>query len=753
MRISRGYFIQKTRGQVALIIVILFLFVSLIVVGGLALLGISQIHNSNSLVYGKKSYATAESMLEDAVHRIDSGKNYNNVDIDGKKNLTSTLLNGGAGTDTRVSIDDSIAPTFALSATSTLSSRIRKITSSYVGQSGSLPGFQSAMQAGYLGIVLEQSACIIHATETPSNCASQQGGASAEHGNVRSNGSIRAEASAGDFITGTAMVARSIANDMAYAQINWNAAPDEGIALKLGDFADNSHDFAAQSFIASETAPVARVDLYMKYVSSGGAQPRIFIKIIANDPSGGVDKPSTDANMIISEKALDSDQCGEGSPVCDWGTFRERHIFLTVQGASSKPDTAYENEKYWIVFYANDTGLNSGKYYAIGRSTVALGDSGYTLGNDQRTCYGKKYCNPCFGLLDSASSTACYFNASENLITPNSNGDGGTLKYSSNGSTWGASLGTDMIFRAYFGEDTTAPDGVTRMTRVTGAETGKDVVAEIIRNSTIGMSGGDAYYKIIDGTVSIPGYSPDCTTTGGSAKCHPGAPYGSGSGDIQNPLPLVTCSKGRWQKCLADLYAKARAGWSRSALYVDTTQSIIGSGVINGDLEVKYSSGILEVSPSVGDPNPVIWIRGDGFLSSGICTIKLKSPAKTLSLIFEGKVDIRNSCQLIDESGAAIQTNFVFVYSLFYDTLDSTEPTNTIYLANNVNQNYLNGVYFAPMGEIRLVNSPRTISLAGTRLYATNNSVITYNSGVAQPGGGGGSSSYIPSFIGFYESP
>jgi hypothetical protein len=319
-----------------------------------------------------------------------------------------------------------------------------------------------------------------------------------------------------------------------------------------------------------------------------------------------------------------------------------------------------------------------------------------------------------------------------------------------------------MAFRVYIGGEATAPNG-TRITRAAGVETGGGVVAEGIRNSAVGTYGGVARYKYIDGAVTA-GTNPatPCTDSSTGPPCFSNTHYWINTGvdtDIPEPGKLITvygCG-GWWQNCIATyMKAQASAGWQSGSLTLDNISiTKVGSGKISGDLTIMKNNGLFEITKTQSsDPDPVIWITGSGTLRDGQCTIKVKYPAQTATLIFDGKVHLSHNCRLIgtNQSGAIDPNRFVYMYSLFYDIQSNDEPASTILLSNNINQNDLNGVYFAPFGEIRLTGSPRTIALSAARINTFNNSKIVYNSGVAQPTSQGGSTALIPIFSIFRES-
>jgi hypothetical protein len=741
--LKRGQALRYNSGQAALVAVLFFLFVSLVVLGAFAALGVSQLQGANNLLASRKSYASAASGVDDAIYRVAKQINFENSREGSTKILTlnPALLNGTNATKT--AIDNPLPSQYNISSTAAITSHFRAIAAQFSVRPTNAPGFPSAMMAGFLGIKLSGNTCVLHVNEEDTaDCNNKKQGDGTDHGSVLTNGNIIAGANAGDFITGSAIIARTTANLESFAQVNW---PSTRTTIKLGDAADNSHDYAAQSFIPSKTAPIARVDLYLSY-SGANPQPPITIKIHPNNPSGGVDKPLT--TETLAQKTLNQNDYSDWSvdpPV-------ERHVELSISGSGEDYRTAYENEMYWVVLYANNTSLGAAKYYKLGVAstdgTTANDDAGYTTG--QNTCYKKLWCNPQY------ATTTPYVNQ-------NSNEEDATFKYSANSSTWNMPTPSfDMAFKVYVGGGTTAPNG-TRITRADGIETGHGTNAEVIRDSTIGTFGGNARYKYIDGTVTA-GNNPAITCNDSSIgpPCYSNTAYGE---DVESQIPeprgLITVygCDGWWQNCIVTyMKDQASAGWFiNGSLNINNTGvTKVGSGKIKGDLTIQQSGGFLEITKNNGDPDPVIWVTGSGTLRNGQCTVKVTYPAKTATIIFDGKVSLANNCRVVgyDKNGNVDPNVFVYIYSLFYDIADSTEPANTISLNNNINgiKEELNGLYFAPFGEIRLDGSPRTVALSATRINAFNNTKVIYNSGVALPISQGGATALIPIFSSFHES-
>ena len=79
------------RGQAMLLAVILFLFISSVIVFGIANPILKQVHISQDLTRSKQSYYLAEGSLEDAIYRIKNVKKISSGDTNTLNGYTSTI--------------------------------------------------------------------------------------------------------------------------------------------------------------------------------------------------------------------------------------------------------------------------------------------------------------------------------------------------------------------------------------------------------------------------------------------------------------------------------------------------------------------------------------------------------------------------------------------------------------------------------------------------------------------------------------
>lgn len=670
-------------GQIALTAVVFFLFISLVVLGSFGALGISQLSSANEFLRGKRVLATADSGIEDAGYRIIKGKQP--APITSPTSITASLNSGS----TLVAISyDSVTGTYTLASSGRIAGsdsalRYRNVSSKFKTLSEKGLGFEAALQAGYLGVIMQDSASLQHVNE---------GGG--EHGNLISNGTVNAtEIGNQDFVSGNVTVARPIANDVNYAQVSPRASPDFGaIPLKLGDLADNSHDFSAQSFIAPITASVVRVDFYVQNVGTAGD---MRVKIVKNVQ--GQDKPSSAGTDVLAQRNILS---GAIPPGPAW--IPESLSFMTKQ---SNDPIATENQKYWIVFDASAAGYSTTKYYMIGE-----GDGTYTRGRDingiKNTCYGDAWCN---------------------VVT---DGDA-TFKYATtftSTSIW-TGQGKVMAFYVYFGEFTDRNGtGSTRTTKAAGLNNASkpifgDVEAETIRNTVVA---DDAYYKYIEGTVTAynnPGPAETCTSSGGT-KCH-------NASIIDDPHPMfIGCPW--WQKCFDDYKTIAAAGGSSGSVTITSAAPPLGPKLISGNLTVG-NNGDLTIGGTSND-TAVIYVTGNGVFDGNPCTIRLTEAGKSGFIIFEGTVTVARQCRFVVPQGSS---GDIYIFSKYFDPA-APNPGNTITVRDQVNSSVplsggpydTTGAFFAPVGQIQLMNNATVASAIAARIIFINTAQIKYKTGI-----------------------
>lgn len=235
--------------------VVIFMFITLTIVLGIANPILKQVQISQNLINSKTSYFSAEGALEDALYRIKNNKSINSGD--------TVTLNGNSTTITLTTTMNGET----VDALSNLSGVVRKMESSVTTGVGT--SFNYGVQVGTGGFVLN--------------------GGSRINGNVYSNGDI--VATNGVVITGSAIAANSAA--LTADQTNDTPAiPPNTINFRN---ASASQDLG-QSFQLSASSPINKISLYIKKV---GNPSDITVRIVT-DSSGS---PSTN-NMFSTQGTL-----------------------------------------------------------------------------------------------------------------------------------------------------------------------------------------------------------------------------------------------------------------------------------------------------------------------------------------------------------------------------------------------------------------------------------------------------------------
>jgi len=303
------------RGQVVLVTVLFFLFISLSIVLGFGSAMVKNFKNTEDFVRSKQSYFTAESGLEDAVYRLTTGKTTAasmNLSLNGASTVT-TITPSGAGNEI-VSLGDY----------GSLNRKVRTVLNPT--STGASYGY--GIQVGSGGFTLGNSG-------------------SGVTGNVYVNGDIFGGVQSGQsFVTGTAVAVNKVPVDIEQENL-LPVTPPSSI-----DFHRSSGavDFA-QSFTPSTTTAIKNVFFYIKRTGS----PTINnIYIMSND---GSNRPGS----ILATGSFDSVLTT---------SYKWNNVTFT-----SNP-TLTKDVIYWIVIDVN--GSSSGSNYctvAANTSVYTRGDS------------------------------------------------------------------------------------------------------------------------------------------------------------------------------------------------------------------------------------------------------------------------------------------------------------------------------------------------------------------------------------------
>src|SRR3989344_9639370 len=719
------YFVRTTcseyeKGQAALIASIFFMLISLAILGSVGVLGISHLERARELLYARQSLATAESGLDDAIYRIANAK----AITDGE----TIYLNKASAV---VAVPGISGGAYNVTARGNMKNMFRAVTARFtVNATNGIP-FTAALGSGFLGITLEGNTTI-------KNLKADQ------VGSVFSNGSIDAKNGNADLITGNVVVARPIANDTptsnltSFGQRNADtefenivppASPQESYVFH--DMSSNSD--IGQSFITPITAYVVQVKVYMRKTTAG-APPNLRAYIIPNNLTANIagGKPyhpgsncssSTNYDYCISEKRILGTD-----PI--WSTTNWQWVAFKFNVRRY----AIENEKYWLVLEAE--GADFSKKFEVAVSASSLSGNGYIYG--QNNCYGQKlWCNS----------------------APDGNGalGKGELKYSNdalvvNPNWTSVSPATDLAFKMYMGEGTTATiDDGPSIAYVTKSDS-VDVCGDLKANTVIGASDvhGDVYYHNISGTVnantqinnpdapascrSSDGPSPQACNEASSAPCRD---YDGPNEPSPDPV--------RFQSELGEPWQKLVYRWRSVA-----TTTIIGSQDITGTVTFggsRYIDGYLHCHNN-GKINftGVLYVKEGGIFEDN-CEVRVTGVDDQQNsldgyIIFEGsgaspfnsgKVTVLNKAKFFKNTTGSNRTGYAYIYALYHNAsgFNPLEPSQTIVLDSMAN--YGGGAFFAPRGEIIIRSNAETIALAASHIRASNSSKIKYEYGVATP--------------------
>lgn len=376
VQLNSGQALRFCSGQAAMITVIFFLFISLIVLGTFASLGVSQLQNASELFRAKRVYVSAESGLDDVNWRIT-----NALSTASQSPFTLTNFNGGDTTVTVTANPDSLSSTedYLVNASSNIANRYRNVKMIFkIPDDNLFIGAASAAQAGWLGLELNNNAVV-------------KSSAGEGKGNVFSNGTINGRSGIPQ-IDGNATVAEGTGYAVWHQYCTQGSTsppctikdngsgfiadcPQMPCEFNLANSSETTND-GAQSFISSNTTNIMKIRAFLKRVSSprDNIQTQIFKnRTVTIDSTTGVVTDAPTCVVGVTPNCHDFPQngidIGTGALVTNTGTTNGKFDWVEASLTVSEPLVA--NKKYWIVF--NPT-VTSGGYYQLG----AL-DNGYTV--------------------------------------------------------------------------------------------------------------------------------------------------------------------------------------------------------------------------------------------------------------------------------------------------------------------------------------------------------------------------------------
>ncbi len=299
---------KRNGGQAMITSVVFFLFISLTTIAGLVSPTVRDYTTGRLNLDSKSSYYLAESGSEDALYRFK-----NHISIEETELLS---INNHTVTTT---IPQVVSPTLPVDITSLsdLNSDQRKITTQ-INWTLDTP-FYYGVQVGLGGVDLTSSSII---------------------GNVYANGPITGDSSSS--ITGTAIAASGVA--VYEDESNGNGTPYYDRSFGNTSITQD----IAQSFILNAEAPLNKVQLYLKKVSSPG---NLTIRVVNN--SLGAPGTTVYATGTLSSSLVTAN-------------------YAWVEVAFTSNPTLTAGVPYWLVVDSSTT--NSSRYYIAGASE----DSGLT---------------------------------------------------------------------------------------------------------------------------------------------------------------------------------------------------------------------------------------------------------------------------------------------------------------------------------------------------------------------------------------
>jgi len=300
---------NRQSGQVVLITVLFFLFISLSIVLGFGSAAVKNFKNTHDAFLSKQSYFTAESGVEDIAYRLSTGK---------ITSASQELALNGATTTTTVTPSGSGNEIIAIGNYTTLNRKVRTLLNpTDIGAS-----YGYGIQVGTGGLTLSN-------TDSGIN------------GNVYVNGNITGMGWNGSYASGTAIAADQSPVDSSQK----NDTPTSPSSTIVFDNAASSQDFA-QSFTAATTSVLNEVAFYIKRTNTA---PTGTVTINIMNDSGSVTPGST----VLATGSFDS---------AITTSYAWNNVTL-----SSHP-TLTINQTYWIVIDVSTTGSGT-KNFILGANS------------------------------------------------------------------------------------------------------------------------------------------------------------------------------------------------------------------------------------------------------------------------------------------------------------------------------------------------------------------------------------------------
>jgi hypothetical protein len=295
------------KGQVMLIVIILFLIISMIIVLGIATPILKQVKVSLDTIHSKESYYVAAGTLEDAMYRVKTNKLVSPGDTLTINGYTATISITSAS---NYRIIDAVANRDGI---------IRKMEAQVTVGVGA--AFNYGIQTGIGGIFMANNAGVT--------------------GNVYANGDING--SAGSYITGSAFAADSAA--LTSDQSN-GAAGIPPNTISFGNVSATAD--VAQSFQISATQQIHHINFYIK---KNGIPGNATVRIVADN--GGVPSSTT----------LDSATLGDASGAA--AVSASTYGWVTATFTTNIQLTA--NTVYWVII--DSPSVSASNYYTIAANT------------------------------------------------------------------------------------------------------------------------------------------------------------------------------------------------------------------------------------------------------------------------------------------------------------------------------------------------------------------------------------------------
>lgn len=284
-------------------------------------------------------------------------------------------------------------------------------------------------------------------------------------------------------------------------------------------------------------------------------------------------------------------------------------------------------------------------------------------------------------ILDTSSSTSNYYSWATDS---NDSCSTGTSKSTSTWSTpsW-AAINKDMNFKTYMGGATTSLSGVS---------VGGDARAHSMTGCTVG---GDAYYNTTN----------TCSVSGTTHSSEPDSP--------QQSMPISQSQIDEWKSV-------AESGGTHNGNYNLTNgqTATIGPLKISGNLTLDNNVTLYLTGP--------IWVDGDISVSNNsIIRIDQSLGANGVAIIADSTTSpSTKGLVYVGNNADIVGNNFAGSYPLVLST-------NTGNTAISLSNNTAGAIYYASSGRVLVSNNAGAYQLTGYGIDLSNNSTITYQSGLA----------------------